>query len=310
MPDSSAHSSHTAYSQMAHSHPQAVHAVQPADSGAVAGVSDSLAALYPMPDTARLEVWKAVRDAATAKARADSLAWVEAQPEPWESGLSPQHKPVSAASDSGLLAMLVTTLLVVILCMRHAGRLFAMLRHDVFDMRDRTRDFDEHTSGESRLMVLFGVQLTVYLGFLLLSLAEVNSAAPFSEWRLNNVAWTLTGVAGLYYLLQLVAYRAVGYAFTDGERCRQWLRGFNASQALLGFGLAVPAIVTVFYPVAAPQALLVAAVLYVAARLAFIYKGFRIFYTNPGSLFYFILYLCSLEIIPPLAVLLFAVTCV
>ncbi|MCH5320108.1 MAG: DUF4271 domain-containing protein, partial [Paramuribaculum sp.] len=41
-----------------------------------------------------------------------------------------------------------------------------------------------------------------------------------------------------------------------------------------------------------------AMVLYVLARIMFIVKGFRIFYTNSASIVYFILYLCSLEIVP------------
>ncbi|MDE6853726.1 MAG: DUF4271 domain-containing protein, partial [Muribaculaceae bacterium] len=38
------------------------------------------------------------------------------------------------------------------------------------------------------------------------------------------------------------------------------------------------------------------------SRLLFIIKGLRIFYTGIGSLLYFILYLCTLEIIPGCAV--------
>lgn len=111
----------------------------------------------------------------------------------------------------------------------------------------------------------------------------------------------------LYYLFQLCAYNAVGYAFTDNEHRRAWIRAFNASQGLLGFALMPAAIVTVFYPVAAMAALWVALALYVVARFLFIVKGFRIFYENFGSLLYFILYLCTLEIIPPLIIIIFTV---
>jgi len=44
--------------------------------------------------------------------------------------------------------------------------------------------------------------------------------------------------------------------------------------------------------------LLVAAGLYICARLVFICKGFRIFYGNLSSIVYFLLYLCAVEMVP------------
>jgi len=38
--------------------------------------------------------------------------------------------------------------------------------------------------------------------------------------------------------------------------------------------------------------------LYLVARLIFIIKGIRIFYSNLTSIVYFILYLCAVEIVP------------
>jgi hypothetical protein len=95
----------------------------------------------------------------------------------------------------------------------------------------------------------------------------------------------------------------VGYAFADNEGRKQWLRGFNASQAFLGFGLAIPALVTVFYPAAATIMLQIATIMYILARLVFIFKGFKIFYHKISSLVYFILYLCTLEVIPLIFIL-------
>lgn len=41
-----------------------------------------------------------------------------------------------------------------------------------------------------------------------------------------------------------------------------------------------------------------AALIYLISRILFIYKGFKIFYRNILDLFYFIVYLCALEITP------------
>lgn len=76
------------------------------------------------------------------------------------------------------------------------------------------------------------------------------------------------------------------------------MRGFFASQALLGLMLTVPALSLIFYPGAAAIVVWVGVALYVIARLLFFSKGFRFFYTNLFSLLYFILYLCTVEIAP------------
>ena len=52
------------------------------------------------------------------------------------------------------------------------------------------------------------------------------------------------------------------------------------------------------WPSACKILLIFAIILYFCCRIAFICKGFRIFYSNLPSLVYFILYLCSVEIVP------------
>lgn len=279
-------------------------------TGADSVAADSVRALlshYPELDTLMLQQWAAVQRAQEAQARADSLAIAAAIPPDWTTGLDPQPRTITGINNSGLTAMLVTLILVVILCLRHSRRLFANLGTDLLGLRSRARNFDEHTANESRLMVLFGCQLCIFMGLMLQAAACVHAHVPVfgQSWL---VTLCFVGLAGALYLFQLAGYAAVGYAFSTPELSRQWLRGFNASQAILGFAMAIPALVTVFYPDAAKTMIYLALGLYILARLTFIIKGFRIFYTDLASVFYFILYLCALEIIPPLLVVGFSVT--
>jgi hypothetical protein len=224
---------------------------------------------------------------------------VEQAPEPpqWLTGLEPVPRPVTAATDSSLMGILVALLLLVTLSFRRCGHLFKTLFKDLWTVRTRAKNFDEHTSNESRLMGLYSVQLTVYMGILLHAATNIYHGAPIMADGFAVTAKLMLLYAA-YYLFQFVAYATVGYAFAEGEKRRHWMRGFNASQALLGFGLALPALTTVFYPSAALTMLQIAAALYVLARIVFIFKGFKIFYHKISSLVYFILYLCTLEVIP------------
>jgi hypothetical protein len=77
-----------------------------------------------------------------------------------------------------------------------------------------------------------------------------------------------------------------------------WIDGFKSTQAFLGLTLLPVLFLLMLYPTYGKLLLGVAAGLYLLARLIFIYKGFRIFYSNLSSIIYFILYLCAVEIVP------------
>ena len=219
------------------------------------------------------------------------------RPPMWTTGLEPVPRVANGIADPGMLTAIVVVMVAVLLCIRNSGKLMSTLFKDLFSVRTRDKSFDEHTANESRVVAIFGLQLVLYLGVLLM--ATVNIAQgnrPMAGGFLKLMPFV--GMCAAYYLFQLVAYWSVGYAFTSNVGRRQWLRGFNASQAFLGFAVALPALLVVFYPHAAFYAVTVAAALYLIARLIFISKGLRIFYDNFSSIIYFILYLCTLEIIP------------
>lgn len=72
----------------------------------------------------------------------------------------------------------------------------------------------------------------------------------------------------------------------------------DASQTLLALALLLPALALLFNPGLTVIMLWISGSFYVIGRMIFIFKGFRIFYTNIFSLIYFISYLCTLEIAP------------
>lgn len=256
-----------------------------------------------------------VQTADTAALASDSLALVRpaepkpvpvavpAKPKPWESGMVPVNRPETAATNSGMAAIIMAMLLLTVLCMRQSGRLLKAMYDDITRNRHDRHDLDERTPAQSRLIAIFATQACVYGGILLLAYVRTSGTAI----PVMAGCGLLIALCLLYFVFQLFAYDTVGYAFTDAEHRRSWLRAFTATQSFLGFALLPVAIITVFYPEAGQWPLMVSAICYIIARLAFIIKGFRIFYHNFGSLLYFILYLCTLEIIPPLIVFIIAV---
>lgn len=211
-------------------------------------------------------------------------------------GVEPAPRSQSIATDSGVLMLLTGMFLVVAFNFKHCYRLFKVLGQELLSVRRRANVFDDTTTNETRVLVVLLFQLWVCEGLIgymwLTSEGYIHTGARFVPVAI------MVGVAMLFFLFQLVAYRVVGYVFTDHIGAVQWVKGYDSSQAFLGITLLIPALMALFYPMWLTSTLWVAASLYVLARIVFIIKGFRIFYVNFGSLFYFILYLCALEIIP------------
>lgn len=264
---------------------QAVFAV-PAATDAPAGIDTRL-------DTARLDSMPVVTlampvDTVTAAAPAPS----------WTEGLPPVPRAVSPGNNSGFLLAAAVLLMVLIMNFRNLRRLLRSYWDELWHVRSgRDNVFDEHPAGDARVLLLLIVQAIATVG-VLLSVAvcrlSPDAGIPFT----TRAVAVVTALSAAWYLAQVVAYNLVGYTFTTPARHRDWLRGFNASQALMGVLLVVPAVLAVFYPTVTREALSVGLFVFILARLVFIFKGIRIFYDRIGSLLYFILYLCTLEVIP------------
>lgn len=209
------------------------------------------------------------------------------------SGISPQIRPILPGYDSAVVCMLLGVVTFLALCISRSPRFLKNFANDLFMIRRRrTNAFDDHTVNETRTILAFILLVCLCEGVMLFT-ACGSGTEPFTG------VGVFTVVALIYYLFQITAYSTVATVFAGRFECSQWIRSFNASQSLLGLGLFVPALIALFDPAHAAITLVIASALYTIARIIFIIKGFRIFYSNLFSSIYFILYLCTLEIVPP-----------
>ena len=216
-------------------------------------------------------------------------------PPTWDQGLEGAPRQINAGDNSGVLAIVSGVFVLMMLSYRRCSRLFSSLFKELLGMR-RPNVFDEHTSKETGVLTLMAMQWSVYTGLLLYTLVALTGNVAQSH-AMEDIL-RLIGLTGAYYVFQLLAYNAIGYTFATPQQHRYFTEGFTASQSLLGFLLIVPALVAIFYHTLAYPMLILGGIFYFLARILFIVKGFRIFYQNIWSLLYFILYLCTLEIIP------------
>ena len=170
----------------------------------------------------------------------------------------------------------------------------------MFSTRRRENLFEDHTVNETGIQVALIANTCIVEGFLIYSAVQHMwpSLAPALQGSVFTHIAAYCGLAVLFYVAQWVVYKVLGYTFTDKVGSKLWLDGFKASQSLLGLLLLPVAVLAMLYPGSGKLLLSVGAALYIASRLIFIYKGFRIFYGNLPSILYFLLYLCAVEMVP------------
>ena len=206
----------------------------------------------------------------------------------------------SPLHDTPSMSLLIAGLLAVALCYHTGYKYIENFFHYMFSTRRRENLFEDHTVNETSIQVALIANTCIVEGFLIylaVLLLRPSMATALQANVFPHIA-AFCGLAALFYGAQWLAYKVLGYTFSDKEGTKLWLDGFKATQSLLGL-LLVPVLMLVMsYPAHGKMLFMVAALLYLVARLIFIYKGFRIFYSNLTSVFYFILYLCAVEIVP------------
>ena len=162
--------------------------------------------------------------------------------------------------------------------------------------------FEDHTTiNEIYAIVVCIVNSCVCQGimqfYLMLHSGTVNFGMPML-WAALPIS--ILGVGALYFF-QSVAYSLLGYTFaTTGQHSKIWKEGYIASQSLMGI-IILPMVMALNITSGDVEMWLYMSIIaFILLRIAFIIKGFRIFFTKMQHALYFILYLCTVEIIPVL----------
>lgn len=207
-------------------------------------------------------------------------------------------RPYMPGYDSGVMCLVVGMLLLLAFSFKHWRRFFKTFGNDLLSVRRRANVFDDSTMSETRVLAVLVIQVCICEAILVYCTFGSGFASVQTIFPAIGI---LTLAAGIFYLLQLMAYSIIGSVFSDKAGCRQWIKGFNASQAFLSLLLLVPALVVLFYPNTAIWMPIVAGGLYATVRIIFVCKGFKIFFQGINSLLYFIIYLLAVEVTPLVA---------
>lgn len=212
-----------------------------------------------------------------------------------DAGREPETYYKSPIKSTGILLMLVISFLIIAFCYRNGRKYFSTLVSNTWSVRRTKNHLDDHTMTETLTMLSLILQTVIMEGLIAFSAFKTFGIEMKS---VGTSVLAFVAFAGLLYVAQILIFRMIGFIFAKKIETDLWVQGFNASQSLMGLIISPVAILMLFFPVYSYPMLIIAAIIYITARFAFLLKSFRVFYSNLFQCFYFILYLCALEIVP------------
>lgn len=184
---------------------------------------------------------------------------------------------------------------------KNSSRYLRALLVDLTDTRERSNVFDD-TVKETSFLVLLNLVWVASAGVLLWQAVTALPRDPSCSLSIPDSPARGIGLCVLmslvYQCAMFVAYWMIGNVFTDSRRTGLWLKGAAASSALESILLLPVAFLTLCQPEWTHVLLIIAASVFILGKIVFIFKGFRIFFTQFSSWLLFLYYLCSLEIVP------------
>ncbi|MCH5217703.1 MAG: DUF4271 domain-containing protein [Muribaculaceae bacterium] len=235
---------------------------------------------------------------------ADSLAAADRSGMELTYGLrleAPAERPAvpvgeGSAGMSWILTGVVLLFLVACLRYRQNSRYLSLIIHDMLEVRERHNAFDD-TLRETTFVWLLNILWCCLAGVMVYGLMSGGLPGAIGALDAGRIGICI-GMAAAYTVFLSLAYTVMGNLFSDGPKASLWVKGHLSTQGLEAILFFPVAMIALCVPAIAPAMLTVGVIIFILAKILFIYKGFCIFFANPAGWVLFLYYLCSLEIVP------------
>ena len=169
------------------------------------------------------------------------------------------------------------------------------LRHNMFDATVKESSFTFILN--ANWVVCSGILLWIGMKYWFSVLHQ-----PLSIGVLEGVG-ICVGLMLSYKLLLLLCYIISGNVFSDYRTTKEWVAGANSENSLESLLLFPLALLGLCYPASIQGVVWFGIGVIGIGKILFIFKGFRIFVKQFSSFLLFLYYLCTMEVIPIILVL-------
>ena len=175
----------------------------------------------------------------------------------------------------------------------YAGQLFKT----AFNFGESKRMFQEKSLGFTH--AAFGLDIVFYLmsGVFLYQIADFFSIQFYSVEWLNYCF--ITGVLILFMTVKKILYFFIGYVTMSSSETSEYIFNTNNYNRVLGLFLFPMCLVIAFIPRLQQEYLFIIGItIFLFLYFLLLFRGIKILLRKHFSIFYLILYLCSMEILP------------
>lgn len=211
-------------------------------------------------------------------------------------GFPAEKIPQTPANNTTITVIVLVIFLLFAFTFKKGIKTLGQMLRSLFNVKERQSIFDDSTVRETQLRAILLCMTFISEGFFLFRFVTLYTPALSNFIGIGVCCGGV--VALIFYLLQKWIYTGVGLLFSDPSHTRKWIESFIAINTLISIPFALLVLTTIFMPPTGRATIFVAGAIYLISRILFMYKGFKIFYRNILDLFYFIVYLCALEITP------------
>ena len=209
--------------------------------------------------------------------------------------------PYTVHGDNIITALLLGCFIMAVLAFTNArGFIVRQAKNFFYAQREGFTEVSE-TANELRFQA-FLVVLTCLLVSLLYYFYTVTYVGDTfvlqSDYHLIAI---YLGIAVGYYVLKMLLYTTVNLVFFDGKRNVQWLKSFLFITSVEGVLIFPAVMLLAYFDVSVEMVLKYLVIVLVVVKLLTIYKCFLIFFRQNVVKLQIILYFCTLEMIPLLA---------
>ena len=169
-----------------------------------------------------------------------------------------------------------------------------------FSPREHKDIFAPRTQNELRGQLYLIVQLCFTLGVLMFDYIQSFKPDVFNSVSPYKILLVASSICGIFYFLKIVLYYIVNTVFFDRKVTSQWNDTYLMSVLTMGVILFPVALLVVYFDVDFDTMLILFFSVYAFVKLLLFYKCFHIFSEYRLHFLHIILYLCALELFPPL----------
>lgn len=207
-------------------------------------------------------------------------------------------RPYTMDRDNSITLIFIACLLLSSYIYARTNKILTQLFKDFILHREHTSVLRNTTTNELRFLILLIGQTCLLAAICCYALSIHNTPALLD----SNTSYALIGIYTLcnvsYIIFKWFIYHYIGYTFFDNGKSSIWNEGYFTLIYYSGFILFPICLVIIYLHISPTFSLILCLSPVIAVKLLILYKAIKLFCIRYLYILLFILYFCTLEIMP------------